>query len=100
MSHDWRLGSTVGLLASGSQVGPILSCSARQSTDISRPREIGVAPGDTYDVSPDGSPDLCFIAEPQYDKRHLGGFDFLEGTVGPARDARGQGVALSALVNW
>ena len=85
-----------GPITLGSQVGLIFSQGAQQLTGIAQRREFEVAIGGNYNIAPG----LYLVAEYQYEQRHQGGFDFQAGAVGPTRDAHGQGVTLSTVLNW
>ena len=71
-------------------------------TGVSQRREFGVAFGGNYNVAPG----LYLVGEYMYQYRHQGDFDFANNTAGtPAnglgtRDAKGQGVMFSTVVNW
>ena len=100
-----------GPLTLGAETEMVESQGSNSLTGVSQRHEVGVALGGNYNVAPG----LYLVAEYQYEFRHQGGFDFIAGangagatgTVGSAgwhagatRDAHGQGIMFSTVVNW
>jgi hypothetical protein len=66
-------------------------------TGISQRHEWEVAFGGNYNVAPG----LYLVGEYMYQYRHQGGYDFNTGSVATGtRDAHGQGILFSTVVNW
>ena len=102
-----------GPLTLGIEAAVVESQGQASLTGISQRHEFEFAFGGNYNVAPG----LYLVAEYQYESRHQGGFDFIANAQSPAapgsgpagsatwkagttRDAHGQAILFSTVVNW
>jgi hypothetical protein len=102
-----------GPLTLGTEIGIVESQGQASLTGISQRHEFEFAIGGNYNLAPG----LYLVAEYQYEFRHQGGFNFITGAqsaaapgsgpagsstwrAGATRDAHGQGIQVSMVVNW
>jgi hypothetical protein len=101
---------TNGPITLGAEAGLVESQGSNSLTSVSQRHEFEVAFGGNYNLAPG----LYLVGEYMYAYRHQGGFDFLSGAngagstgagtagyhAGLTRDAHGQGILFSTVVNW
>jgi hypothetical protein len=93
-----------GPITLGAEVGMIDTQGDARLVDVSQRHEYEIAFGGTYRLAPG----LQLVGEYQYEHRHQGGFDFVNGTLGApsgttantTRDAQGQNFLLSTVLTW
>jgi len=100
-----------GPITLGAEMGMVNSQGSNSLTGVSQRHEFEVAFGGNYNLAPG----LYLVGEYMYTYRHQGGFDFVTGAngagatgvagtgswkAGATRDAHGQGIQFSTIVNW
>jgi hypothetical protein len=100
-----------GPLTLGTELGIVESQGSNSLVGVSQRHEWEVAFGGNYNLAPG----LYLVGEYMYTSRHQGGFDFVSGAngagssgipgtaswkAGTTRDAHGQGILFSTVVNW
>ena len=100
-----------GPITLGAEVGFVDSQGSNSLTGVSQRHEFEFAFGGNYNLAPG----LYLVGEYQFEQRHQGGFDFITGAngagatgvagtagwkAGGTRDAHGQGIQFSVVVNW
>jgi len=100
-----------GPITLGAEMGMVNSQGSNSLVGVSQRHEFEVAFGGNYNLAPG----LYLVGEYMYTYRHQGGFDFVTGAnsagatgvagtgswkAGATRDAHGQGIQFSTVVNW